>query len=175
MVYAAFLGGLIFGFLPYRFAHLDHLNLLSIQWLPLCLLFLTRYLFLTQRTTAKVVRLLAGFWGCYVLQVLTSFNYLFMLTYVVGIVLIAHTRATVEIRTTTGLNGRNFGFSYTTGNFAVLTGACLIGLLLLPFAFPYFQANQRWAFNEHLKKPHRYQPDYRIIWSPPREICCTAK
>ena len=43
--YAAFLAGLIFGFLPYRFAHLDHLNLLSIQWLPFCFLFLTRYLF----------------------------------------------------------------------------------------------------------------------------------
>ena len=41
---AALLAGDIFGFLPYRFAHLAHLNLLSIHWLPFCLLFLTRYL-----------------------------------------------------------------------------------------------------------------------------------
>ncbi len=150
--YAAFLGGLIFGFLPYRFAHLDHLNLLSIQWLPLCLLFLTRYLFLTQRTTAKVVRLLAGFWGCYVLQVLTSFNYLFMLTYVIGIVLIAtlvlQWKYTLRQDSMVGI----LAFRTPREILLFLAGACLIGLLLLPFALPYFQANQEMGFQRTLEE-----------------------
>lgn len=164
---AAFLAGLIFGFLPYRFAHLDHLNLLSIQWLPLCLLFLTRYLFLKKRTTAKVVGLLAGFWGCYLLQVLTSFNYLFMLTYLVGIVLAAtlllqgiyafRLRAmSVRLRsplrqaqgTATGIRA----FRTRQEILLFLAGGCIVGMILLPFGLPYFQANQEMGFQRTLEE-----------------------
>lgn len=41
---AAFIAGLIFGFAPYRFAAIAHLQLLSFQWLPFALLFLDRIL-----------------------------------------------------------------------------------------------------------------------------------
>ncbi len=37
---AAFIGGLVFGFAPYRFAAIAHLQLLTFQWLPFALLFL---------------------------------------------------------------------------------------------------------------------------------------
>ena len=40
---AAFIGGLVFGFNPYRAAHLPHLELLSSYWLPLVLLGLHRW------------------------------------------------------------------------------------------------------------------------------------
>jgi hypothetical protein len=39
---AAFVAGLIYAFLPYHFAQRNHLNLLSIQWIPFSLLFLIR-------------------------------------------------------------------------------------------------------------------------------------
>ncbi len=39
---AAFIGGLIFGFAPYRFAAIAHLQLLTFQWLPFALLMLDK-------------------------------------------------------------------------------------------------------------------------------------
>ncbi len=39
---AAFIAGLIYAFFPYHFAQRNHLNLLSIQWIPFSLLFLIR-------------------------------------------------------------------------------------------------------------------------------------
>ncbi|RME75149.1 MAG: hypothetical protein D6784_08525 [Chloroflexi bacterium] len=45
---AAFIAGLVFGFAPYRFAAIAHLQLLSFQWLPFVILsfeFLTNYQF----------------------------------------------------------------------------------------------------------------------------------
>jgi hypothetical protein len=39
---AAFIAGLVYAFYPYHFAQRNHLNLLSVQWIPLSLLFLMR-------------------------------------------------------------------------------------------------------------------------------------
>ncbi|MGD8969429.1 MAG: hypothetical protein PVI07_18145, partial [Anaerolineae bacterium] len=39
---AAFVAGLIYAFYPYHFAQRNHLNLLSIQWIPFSMLFLIR-------------------------------------------------------------------------------------------------------------------------------------
>ncbi|MEW5959458.1 MAG: hypothetical protein AB1801_17175 [Chloroflexota bacterium] len=41
---AAFIAGLIFGFAPYRFAAIAHLQLLTFQWLPFMLLYLDKIL-----------------------------------------------------------------------------------------------------------------------------------
>ncbi|MCB0195109.1 MAG: hypothetical protein KDJ65_24390 [Anaerolineae bacterium] len=41
---AAFIAGLIFGFAPYRFAAVAHLQLLTFQWLPLAVLFLDKFM-----------------------------------------------------------------------------------------------------------------------------------
>jgi len=39
---AAFIAGLVYAFYPYHFAQRNHLNLLSVQWIPFALLFLIR-------------------------------------------------------------------------------------------------------------------------------------
>jgi hypothetical protein len=39
---AAFVAGLVFAFSPYHLSHFNHPNLISVQWLPLCVLFLMR-------------------------------------------------------------------------------------------------------------------------------------
>jgi hypothetical protein len=39
---AAFVAGLVYAFYPYHFAQRNHLNLLSVQWIPFALLFLMR-------------------------------------------------------------------------------------------------------------------------------------
>jgi hypothetical protein len=41
--FAAFAGGLVFAFAPYRFEHAAHLQLLSLQWLPFAMLGLRRF------------------------------------------------------------------------------------------------------------------------------------
>jgi hypothetical protein len=40
---AAVLAGFIFAFFPYRFAHISHLELLYMAWMPFCLLFLHKF------------------------------------------------------------------------------------------------------------------------------------
>jgi len=40
---SAVLAGLVFAFFPYRFAHISHLELLSMAWMPFCLLFLHKF------------------------------------------------------------------------------------------------------------------------------------
>jgi len=131
--YAAFLAGLIFGFLPYRFAHIDHLNLLSIQWLPFCLLFLTRYLF------SKKIRLsyLFWFWTFFLLQALTSFNYVFMLSFAIGVQILICLGVQILIC-------RKLKFAL------LIVGGCIVGLLLLPFILPYLQANREMGFQRAL-------------------------
>ncbi len=148
--YAAFLAGLIFGLLPYRFAHLDHLNLLSIQWLPLCLLFLTRYLFSKLETTPirtswRNISTITLFWGFFLLQVLTSFNYLFMLLFAVGIYIVT----LLGVQT---LVCRKLKFALLSKQkFALLIlGGCITGLILLPFIFPYLKANWEMGFQRTL-------------------------
>jgi hypothetical protein len=55
--WAAFVAGLIYAFYPYHFAQRNHLNLLSVQWMPFALLFLMR----ATRRGRLVDGLLAGF------------------------------------------------------------------------------------------------------------------
>lgn len=54
---AAFVAGLVYAFYPYHFAQRNHLNLLSVQWIPFALLFLMR----ATRRGRVVDGLLAGF------------------------------------------------------------------------------------------------------------------
>jgi hypothetical protein len=66
---ASFVGGLIFGFNPFRAGHLEHLELLSVYWLPVMLLALH-----TWRTTGRH-RWLIAFSAAAFLQALTSGYY----------------------------------------------------------------------------------------------------
>jgi len=55
---AAVLAGFIFAFFPYRFAHISHLELLSMAWMPFCLLFLHKFF---ERPTYKNLFAAAAF------------------------------------------------------------------------------------------------------------------
>jgi hypothetical protein len=68
---AAFAGGLVFGFHPFRAAHLEHVELLSAYWLPLTLLCLHRWRISGRRAA------LAGVAATLVLQALTAGYYFF--------------------------------------------------------------------------------------------------
>ncbi len=145
--YAAWIAGLLFGFLPYRFAHLDHLNLLSIQWLPVCLLFFTRVLFSRAGTLGRErifrnLLSLAGFWLCFLLQALTSFNYLFMLVFAIGLYGLVVLLLQRVLYRRILVSARMVAF--------FVLGGCLVGLLLMPFVLPYLRANREMGFERTL-------------------------
>jgi hypothetical protein len=54
---AAFVAGLIYAFFPYHFAQRNHLNLLSVQWIPFSLFFLIR----STRRSSVLDGILSGF------------------------------------------------------------------------------------------------------------------
>lgn len=68
---AAFAGGLVFGFHPFRAAHLEHVELLSAYWLPLTLIGLHRWRTSHSRTALAAVAVTL------VLQALTAGYYFF--------------------------------------------------------------------------------------------------
>lgn len=88
----ALLGGLGFAFSAYRWDQIVHLQSLSVQWLPLAVLFLRR--------TLRTGRIRDGFalWLFAVLQVLTSGYYAFLLALALGLVFLWEGLATQEVR-----------------------------------------------------------------------------
>ncbi len=120
---AALLAGFVFAFLPYRFMHYAHLELQMAQWMPLCLWALHR----TVNSGRLRDGLLTGLFLA--LQTLSSWYYgIFLATYLVpvGVVLLAG-------------SGRE---SIRRAVRPLVAGAVLAGVLVLPFAIPYFEARQ---------------------------------
>lgn len=75
----AFLGGLAFGFAPYRMAQFAHVQVLSAYWMPIALAALHRY-FDNRRT-----RWLIAFAGAWLMQALACGYYLFYLSILVAL------------------------------------------------------------------------------------------
>jgi hypothetical protein len=76
---AALVGGLMFGFAPYRIAHLSHVDILSWYWMPLALLGLHRY---RETRRAGALVLFAASWA---MQVLCKGYSLFYLSILVAL------------------------------------------------------------------------------------------
>jgi len=115
---AAFVGGLIFGFTPYRLAAIAHLQLLTFQWLPFALLFLDKII-TGQRQTLRHHLALAIF---ALLQILASWYLAIYTGLILGIYLLVALLARGSTRS------RLVSLSQT------LLAA---GLLVLPFVLPY--------------------------------------
>ena len=120
---AALLAGFVFAFLPYRFMHYAHLELQMAQWMPLCLWSFHR--------TAERGRLRDGLLtGLFLaLQTLSSWYYgIFFATFlaVAGsaiLIGVGRQRMTRAIR-------------------PLVAGAVLAGILVAPFALPYFEVRR---------------------------------
>lgn len=124
---AAFIAGLVYGFLPYRIASVPHLQVLSSQWMPFALWGLNRFI-TTNSSKALAVgtaALVMQNWSCgYYLLYFAPFAPLFVL----------HRMWTVgklaELRTWVGLVG----------------GAAITLALTLPFLLPYLGAQRVFGF-----------------------------
>lgn len=121
---AALIAGFIFGFAPYRFAAIAHLQLLTFQWIPFTLLFFD-YLIFPSPHSSRPKRVMLGLVLCLVGQILTAW-YLAIYTFIIlgayGIMLIGvYPRQLFTVRRVVQL--------------LVIGGITIC--LILPFAWPY--------------------------------------
>jgi hypothetical protein len=142
--YSAFIGGVIFAFCTIRFAHFGHLQLLTVQWLPLSLLYIDKFL---HKDNFNNWLLLLIF---YLLQVLSGWYYAFYVTLSLGIYAIYIFLANKEIRAK--LFQRSFQFKSIL--FFVLTIA-----FVAPFAIHYIQAASEYGFVRGLSEVGFYSAD----------------
>jgi hypothetical protein len=136
---AALLAGIIYAFSPHQFGHLSQLQLLSIGWLPLCLLFLDRY-WMARRPRD-------GFLLAFTLaaQALSAFYYAFQVVLAVGLyivwrLILAPSRRSLPILART------------------VAWAALGGLFILPFTVPYFQVRAGLGLQRSLAETLSYAP-----------------
>ena len=139
---AAFIAGLVYGFLPYRISAVPHLQVISSQWMPFALYGLNRYV-----TTGSTRALLGGTaslvmqnWSCgYYLLYFAPFVPLF----------VVHRMWTLgtlrTLRTWTGL----------------LAAAAGTLVLTLPFLFPYQRAQQLFAIDRPFDEVVRFSANVR--------------
>jgi hypothetical protein len=124
---AALLAGLAFAFIPYRFGHLSHLNLLSLQWLPLLLLCLVRYLRTARPGWA------AGFAAAFLLQALSSFYYAYLAALACAVLLVVMP----PWRDGQPARPRLLGLA---------AAGLVIALVMTPVSLPYFGVRQALGF-----------------------------
>lgn len=130
---AALLAGLAFAFVPYRFGHLSHLNLLSLQWLPLLLLCLVRLL----RTADP--RWAAAFAVAFLLQALSSFYYAYLAAIACAVLLVVMP----PWRDGRPARPRLLGLA---------AAALAIALVLIPVSLPYFGVRDALGFERNPKE-----------------------
>lgn len=120
--FAGVIAGVAFAYAPYKIAHLTHLNLLAVEWIPFTFLFL--HLYCEEGRT----RDLALFGLFFILEALSAWSYGLMLALAVGLFLLV--RLVVSRKT-------------YTARWVVKLGVAVIvtGLLILPFALPYLKVH----------------------------------
>jgi|GEM_PF-362658 len=125
------IAGLIFGFCPYRFAHLGHLQVITTQWMPFTILYLHRVM----RSKAKRdLALLTIFFN---LQALSSYYYAFFMAISVGLLLLLYMM----------LERRLWTHNLTL---LLVLFILITGIINLPLAKPYFDNSRELGFERPL-------------------------
>ncbi len=134
----AFLAGLAYAFLPYRYAHLWHLNQLGHAWTPWVLLAL---LTLIRRQTWPAALRFGFLFG---VQCVTSFYVAFQIALVVSFVLLVAVVAMPRVR-----SRRSLGLLALSG--------LLAGAIILPLALPYLQVRDEQGFERTVREAESFQ------------------
>jgi hypothetical protein len=144
---AAFIAGLVFGFNPFRAAHLPHLELLASYWLPVTLLALHRWLD-TRRNVWLYVLAVAQ-----LMQMLTSGYYFFFMAVLVGLWLVWFAR---------GLSVREY---------ARLGAALVVPLLLVaPVLAHYRQAHDAMGLKRSIDEIEQLSADLLSFVTVPEPL-----
>jgi hypothetical protein len=140
---AAFIAGLIYGFLPYRIASVPHLQVLSSQWMPFALFGLNRFL------TTGSTKAFAGGTAALVLQNWSCGYYLLYFAPFVPLFAVHRMWAVGTVR--------------SLRTWLMLTASAAVTLILsLPFLFPYREAQQLFAIERPLGEVIRFSAS---VWS----------
>ncbi len=151
---AAVLAGLIFAFFPYRFAHISHLELLYMAWMPLCFLFLHKFF---ERPSYRRL-FIAGFF--FVLQAASCAYYGVYLALFAGLFVLFFAWRT-------GL--------LVKGSFWWKAGLLAISILiaLFPIFYPYIKVHKQMLFVRSLGAVEHYSarlrdylavPPWNAVW-----------
>jgi hypothetical protein len=122
--YSAFLAGFAFAFCAFRFSHIGHLQLLTIQWVPFSILYLDKFI------NDSNYKNLSLFYIFYFLQILSCWYYAFYLTLSLGLYTIYNLAINSEFRKKVF----NRSFQIKVALFSILIVASLI-----PVAIPYIE------------------------------------
>ena len=142
--YSSFIGGIIFAFCTIRFAHIGHLQFLTVQWLPFVLLYLDKFL---RRGDYKNLILLYVF---FVLQILSSWYLAFFTTISLGAYASSLFMIDKDIRIYI------FQPSYQR-KWILFT--FFVAIAIAPFAIPYMEVAQEYGFIRNLDEISQYSAD----------------
>ena len=140
---AAFIAGLIYGFLPYRIASVPHLQVMSSQWMPFALFGINRFI----STGSK--KALAGGTAALVMQNWSCGYYLLYFAPLVPLFAIHRMWSLGTLRT-----GRTWAF--------LIAAAAATLVLTLPFLWPYRQAQQVFGFERPMGEVYYFSAN---LWS----------
>ena len=145
----SFLAGLLFGFAPFRFGQLSHLQLLNFFWCPLALLSLLTFL----QTRRKAALASFGLFCC--LQILSSV-YLAFMTSVAVVVVVAVFAVAVD---------RSVSRWDMVGPALVCVAAMMV--VLIPAHLPYLAVHRAWDATWSPRAMVAMSADLRSYVSPP--------
>lgn len=152
---AAFISSLIFAFSPICFAHISHLELLFSAWLPLCFLFLHRYLDKPNWANLSLALFFL------ILQTLSCGHYGLFASFFLGLfglILVFYKGYWTDLR-----------FWLRTISLVLVAA-----LILIPFFLPYFPVHKKmdfkWTYNDVRNYSAEIQdylatPPWNIFWS----------
>jgi hypothetical protein len=140
---AAFIAGLVYGFLPYRIASVPHVQVMSSQWMPFALWGLNRFVTIGSR------KALAGGTAALVMQNWSCGYYLLYFAPFAPLFVVHRMWALAKLR--------------SLRTWAYLLAAALGTLVLtLPFLLPYTEAQQRFGFQRPFGEVVTYSAN---VWS----------
>ncbi len=148
---AGMASGIIFAFCPFRFEHMGHLQLLSIQWIPFAFLYLHRFF----RTQAP--RDLVLFTLFLLLQALSCGYYAVYLGVAAGLFILWN----VSRRMGTGRRAFHLLL------LKLVLSAAVTLLVLYPVYRPYHLVNQQMGFERSLSVAGDYSADFRSYLGTP--------
>jgi hypothetical protein len=138
---AAFLAGFAYAFLPYRFAHIWHLNQLGHAWTPLVLFVLL--LFIRRQRWPYAV----AFGVLVAVQVLTSFYVAFQIAFAVAVLLAVALVADPRARAPRFL-------------LQLAAAVALAAVIILPLALPYLQVRDQQGLERTLFEAESYRASF---------------
>ncbi len=139
---AAFVAGLVYGFLPYRIAQIAHIQILSSQWMPFVLWGLHRYI------ARGSVRGLAGGTAALVMQNWSCGYYLLYFAPFVPLFAVHQLAAANRLRDTRAW-------------IALTTAGLVTAALTVPFLLPYLDAQRLFGFERPLGEVVHYSANIR--------------